>query len=139
MLIDHGELDGKRFLQPRTVEAMFARQWKWDGTNGESWNETMQAWGLGNQQWVDASAPGRGDRLVEGGGFIPVGHTGDAYGLHGGFFIDRDKREGIVFLASGTGFDPATNRASTPASIATRSGSSTPSTGARSATARTER
>jgi CubicO group peptidase (beta-lactamase class C family) len=46
--------------------------------------------------------PRRGRRLH------PVGHTGDAYGLHGGFFMDRDKREGIIFLASGTGFDPAT-------------------------------
>ena len=108
MLMDHGALDGKRFLQPRTVEAMFVRQWKWDGVNGESWRETMQAWGLGNQQWVDASAPGKGDRLVDGGGFTPAGHTGDAYGLHGGFFLDREKREGIIFLASGTGFDPET-------------------------------
>jgi len=108
MLMNRGTIDGKRFLDPRTVDAMFVRQWKWNGTNGESWNETMQAWGLGNQQWVDASAPGKGDRLVEGGGFTPVGHTGDAYGLHGGFFMDRDKREGIVFLAGGTGFDPET-------------------------------
>jgi CubicO group peptidase (beta-lactamase class C family) len=108
MLMDRGTIDGKRLLDPRTIDAMFVRQWKWDGTNGESWKETMQAWGLGNQQWVDASAPGSGDRLVEGGGFTPAGHTGDAYGLHGGFLMDRDEREGIIFLAGGTGFDPAT-------------------------------
>jgi len=106
MLMDQGMLDGQRFLQAKTVEAMFVRQWKWNGANGEAWRETMQAWGLGNQQWVDASGSGKGDRLVEGGGFTPVGHTGDAYGLHGGFFLDRERREGIIFLASGTGFDP---------------------------------
>jgi CubicO group peptidase (beta-lactamase class C family) len=106
MFLGHGTLDGKRFLSPKTIEAMYARQWKNNGANGESWRGTMQAWGLGLQRWVDASAPGSGDRLVEDGGFAPVGHTGDAYGLHGGFLFDPDKGEGLVFIASGTGFDP---------------------------------
>ena len=108
MFLGHGTLDGKRFLSPKTIEGMYARQWKYDGANGESWKGTMQAWGLGLQRFVDASAPGSGDRLVEGGGFAPVGHTGDAYGLHGGFFFDPEKGDGLIFLASGTGFDPST-------------------------------
>ena len=108
MFLGRGTLDGKPFLRPKTIEGMFARQWKSDGTNGESWRGTMQAWGLGLQRWVDASGPNSGDRLVEGGGFAPVGHTGDAYGLHGGFFFDPDRHEGLIFLASGTGFDPST-------------------------------
>ena len=109
MLMDGGMIDGKRFMQPRTVEAMFARQWKWDGANGDTSKGTMQAWGLGNQQFVDASAPNEGDRWVEGGGFAPVGHTGDAYGLHGAFLMDRARREGIIFLAGGHGFELETD------------------------------
>lgn len=112
MLMDRGTLDGRRFLAARTVEAMLARQWKSDGgANGETsfgtQKDLFQAWGLGNQQFVDASGPAMGDRLVEGGGFTAVGHLGDAYGLHGALVFDPVARNGIVYLAGGTGFDPA--------------------------------
>jgi CubicO group peptidase (beta-lactamase class C family) len=114
MLLAHGVIEGRRFLQPQTVEAMFARVWKYrDEADGEatlgSQHGIFQAWGLGNQQFIDASAAGSGDRLVEGGGFTAVGHLGDAYGLHGGFLMDRDGRRGIIYLAGGTSFDPDTD------------------------------
>ncbi len=111
MLMNRGTLDGRRFLDTRTVDAMLARHWKSNGgTNGESWRDAMQAWGLGNQQFVDVSGPGTGDRLVEGGGFTAVGHLGNAYGLHGAFVFDPRTKNGIVYLAGGTGFDPETDR-----------------------------
>ena len=113
MLMNRGEIDGKRFLKASTVDLMLARNWKYEGNNGGSQYGTSKdlfnAWGLGNQQFVDASGPGRGDRLVEGGGFIGVGHIGDAYGLHGLFVFDPKTRDGIIYLAGGTGFDPATD------------------------------
>ncbi len=111
MLMDRGMIDGKRFLESRTIDVMLARNWKSNGgANGESWRDSMQAWGIGNQQFVDMSGPGTGDRLVEGGGFTGVGHTGNAYGLHGAFVFDPATRNGIIYLAGGTGFDPETDR-----------------------------
>jgi hypothetical protein len=96
------------------VDLMLARNWKYEGTNGESAygasKDLFNAWGLGNQQFVDASGPGSGDRLVEGGGFTGTGHFGDAYGLHGLFVFDPRTRDGIIYLAGGTGFDPDTDR-----------------------------
>jgi hypothetical protein len=68
----------------------------------------MNAWGLGNQQFLDISGPGSGDRLVEGGGFKAVGHTGDAWGLTSALVFDRTKKIGIIFLAGGPGFNPET-------------------------------
>jgi CubicO group peptidase (beta-lactamase class C family) len=114
MLMNRGTVDGKRFLEERSVDALLARNWKYMGTNGESSygdaKQLFNAWGLGNQQFVDVSGPGFGDRLVEGGGFTGMGHIGDAYGLHGLFVFDPRTRSGIVYLAGGTGFDPDTDR-----------------------------
>ena len=110
MLIARGEIDGRRFLKPETVDAMLARQWQrgaggGTGDFGER-RQLFNAWGLGNQQFTDRSEPGRGDRLVEGGGFTGVGHLGDAYGLTGILVVDPAKGDGVVFLAGGVGSDP---------------------------------
>jgi CubicO group peptidase (beta-lactamase class C family) len=114
MLMNGGTIDGKRYLEKRTVDAMLARVWKFQGDNGDTSfgarKDSFQAWGVGNQHFVDVSGPGSGDRLVDGGGFRAVGHTGNAYGLHGAVVFDPRERDGIIYLAGGTGFDPETDR-----------------------------
>lgn len=113
MLMNGGTLDGRRFLTRESVQALLARAWTHDGTNGESTYGTRRkrfnAWGLGNQHFVDVSGPGFGDRLVEGGGFIAIGHLGDAYGLNATFAFDPRARDGMIVLCGGTGFDPQTD------------------------------
>jgi CubicO group peptidase (beta-lactamase class C family) len=112
VLMGEGELEGRRFLERRTVALMLSRQWRYDGRNGASTygssRERCQAWGLGNQHFLDVGGPGRGDRLVEGGGFTGVGHHGVAWGLTGAFVLDPGTRNGLLFLAGGPGFDPET-------------------------------
>jgi CubicO group peptidase (beta-lactamase class C family) len=121
MLMARGEIDGQRFLRPETVDAMLARQWQRGGAGGAGdYGERRQlfnAWGLGNQQFTDRSEPGRGDRLVEGGGFTGVGHLGDAYGLNGVFVFDPAKGDGMVFLAGGVGADPEEQRGTYSANL----------------------
>lgn len=116
MLMGCGELDGRRFLEPATVEAMLARQWRHDGANGSidygTSRGAFNAWGLGNQHFLDIGGPGTGDRLVAGGGFAAVGHSGDAYGLDAIFAFDPRTRDGMVVLTGGPGFDPAADRGS---------------------------
>jgi CubicO group peptidase (beta-lactamase class C family) len=111
MLMAGGEIDGTRFLRSETVELMLSRQWTHrEGAGNSTYGaakQRMNAWGLGNQHFVDMGGAGFGDRLVEGGGFTGVGHHGDAYGLNGILVFDRARRDGLVFLAGGTGFDPA--------------------------------
>ena len=110
MLLGRGELDGKRVLQPRTVDEMLSTQWRYDGHNGESdyavTRRRFNAWGLGNQHFMDVSGPAQGDRLVEGGGFRAVGHLGDAYGLTSAVAFDPASGDGMVFLSGGSAFDP---------------------------------
>ena len=115
MLLERGTLDGRRFLQPATVEAMFARQWTYQGPPSGITHEDLPsprflAWGVGNQQFLDVAGAGEGDRIVEGGGFRGVGHLGDAWGLRGAFIFNRESRDGFVFLAGGPGVDPMTRR-----------------------------
>jgi CubicO group peptidase (beta-lactamase class C family) len=114
VLMNGGVLDGVRIFRGETIAAMLARQWTHEAGNGESTygtrRERLNAWGLGVQHFLDRSGPASGDRLVDGGGFPALGHLGDAYGLHGTLVFDPQRRDGIVYLAGGTGFDPETDR-----------------------------
>jgi CubicO group peptidase (beta-lactamase class C family) len=111
MLMARGESTGGRFLRAETVDLMLSRQWSHATNAGNNdygtGRQRMNAWGLGNQQFLDVSGAGSGDRLVEGGDFTGVGHHGDAWGLNGILVFDPGTRDGMVFLAGGPGADPA--------------------------------
>jgi hypothetical protein len=96
-------------------------QWKFDagggvgkgsGTNGTSTfggqKEMMNAWGLGNQHFLGIGGTGTGDRLVDGGGYMAVGHFGNAWGLTSAMVFNREQKSGMIFLVGGPGFDPET-------------------------------
>ena len=112
MLMNDGKVDGRRILKKSSVEKMLAQHWRFDaarknGSNGYGGHQdAMNAWGMGNQHFLDVSGAGSGDRLIEGGGFMAVGHTGDAWGLTSGLVFDRAKKNGMIFLVGGPGFDP---------------------------------
>lgn len=116
MLMNKGRHGNRQILEPATVDAMFARQWTLagDGTNGNGdsdyFHGLYHAWGLGNQQFIDASTVknGRasGDRLVEGGGFTGVGHLGWSWGLNALFVFDRSTNNGMIYVSSGVGANP---------------------------------
>ncbi|MCS6996639.1 MAG: beta-lactamase family protein [Casimicrobiaceae bacterium] len=112
---------GRTVLSPRTLELCFTERWRFDPrANGGRGNRAeddegagglFNAWGFGSQRFLDVShGPGRGDRLVEGGGFTGWGHLGNAYGLTSCFALDPARRAGFIFLSGGTAFDPETER-----------------------------
>jgi CubicO group peptidase (beta-lactamase class C family) len=112
MLANGGALDGRRVLSAAAVAEMTRPQWRREGLNGEAdygvRGERFQAWGLGAQLFTDRSGAGRGDRLVQHGGFTAVGHLGDAYGLTAVAAVDPASGDGLVMLIGGSGFDPDT-------------------------------
>ena len=118
MLMNEGMHDGKKILSRQSVNEMLSVQWKHNrkSRNGNSNGEAaygdhlqaMNAWGLGTQIFLDISGPGRGDRVVEGGGMNAVGHLGDAWGLTSAMLFDRAKKNGLIFMTGGPGFDPET-------------------------------
>lgn len=107
MALMHGGVHaGKRIWKQSSLDQMFTRQWTYDGKggNGDSLDGLFNAWGLGNEQWPDD--PATRTRVVEGGGFAPVGHLGDAYGVQTLFMADLKKKNGIIALVGGTSTDP---------------------------------
>ena len=113
MLINKGQSEGGRILSEKSVDSMLAQQWRFDadannGASGYGGHKlAMNAWGLGNQHFLDVSGDSFGDRLVESG-FKAVGHTGDAWGLTSALVFDPATKNGMIFLVGGPGFDPAT-------------------------------
>ena len=114
MLMRQGLHRGKQFLRRSTVALMLGEQWRYDAirANGRndfgSHRESMNAWGLGNQHFIDVTGAGSGDRLAEGVAWKGKGHSGDAWGLTSLLFFDDAKQDGLVFLIGGPGFDPET-------------------------------
>ncbi|GAB3469878.1 serine hydrolase domain-containing protein [Massilia terrae] len=105
-LMHGGVHAGKRIWKQASLDQMFTRQWTFDGHggNGDSLDGLFNAWGLGNEQWPDD--PATRTRVVEGGGFAPAGHLGDAYGVQTLFMADLKKKNGIIALVGGTSTDP---------------------------------
>jgi CubicO group peptidase (beta-lactamase class C family) len=114
MLMNEGEFEGRRVLSSTSVREMLREQWRANsaGSNGDvnsgGGKQLMNAWGLGNQHFLDLSGPARGDRLIEAGGFTAVGHLGDAWGLTSAFVFDPKTKNGMIFLTSGPGVNPET-------------------------------
>jgi CubicO group peptidase (beta-lactamase class C family) len=116
MLMNGGETANGRFLKAATVAALLMRAWTFTPAgkglpaNGQpnfgSHQALMNAWGLGNQHFLDISGPKGGDRLVQGGGLTGVGHIGDAWGLTSAFVMNRERRCGFIYLIGGPGDDP---------------------------------
>ena len=116
MLMNGGAHEGRQILKRDSVGQMLSVQWRHDGkglngnSNGEvgfgTHRDYMNVWGLGVHHFQDISGPGRGDRLVEGGGFKASGHLGDAWGLTSAMVFDRATKSGLIFMTGGPGFDP---------------------------------
>ena len=116
MLMNNGMHEGKQILKRDSVAQMLSVQWRHDGkglngnSNGEvgfgTHRDYMNVWGMGVQHFQDISGPGRGDRLVDNGGFKASGHLGDAWGLTSAMVFDRATKNGLIFMTGGPGFDP---------------------------------
>lgn len=117
MLMEQGELDGIRLLQPASVRTLIAPQWRYQAgvqTNGDHYRGLFQSWALGMQVFTCTRDGARGDRMTpplpgQPQGLTGVGHLGFAYGLQSGFIFDPVQRNGIIYITGGTGADPEQN------------------------------
>ena len=108
LLLGDGEVDGVRLLKPESVRAMIAPLWRYDGGNGLTLEEDdpirtrrgfICQYGLG----VHTLASGRRDCGDDpfGDGVPRVGHSGNAYGLLAGLWVDRKAGTGVVYFSTG--------------------------------------
>ena len=98
MLLNHGELDGVRLLQPASVDALLAVQWTFNGTNGKTDEGMYCSYGLATQQLATPLKGCADDPAGDGG--LRIGHHGDAYGLRSGLWIDQASDTGIAYLVT---------------------------------------
>ena len=110
MLMNGGQHRGQTLLSPGALAQLSTEQWRFDPArpNGDTLDDGMLSWALGPQRFTDASGPGRGDRVFEGGGVTGWGHMGDAYGLLASFVLDPVRRNGMVTVISGPSRNPYT-------------------------------
>jgi CubicO group peptidase (beta-lactamase class C family) len=93
---------GHGLLSPRAFAELTRPQWRFDGHNGlgESGEPDgfFCAYGLG-LQLIGAGGPGCRDALF-GAGQRRIGHSGSAYGLRSGLWLDPQSGRGLAFFTT---------------------------------------
>ncbi|WP_294123182.1 serine hydrolase [Sphingomonas sp.] len=104
LLLNKGELDGVRILSPQSVETMLAPAWQFDGKNGsrEGESDGICSYGFAAIQLVAGDSC---NIFPEASAHAWVGHSGDAYGLRSGIWIDRKAGIGIGYFVTGLADD----------------------------------
>ncbi|NUO74287.1 MAG: beta-lactamase family protein [Frateuria sp.] len=107
LLLGNGALDGKRFLKPASLQAMIAPQWQYRPGNGQTYEDDTGdvdpgffcRYGLAVQTLATPEQGCRDDPF--GDSVARVGHSGSAYGLQAGLWVDRKGGTGVVWFATG--------------------------------------
>ena len=111
MLLGDGELDGVRILQPASVALLATPVWQYNGNNGVIGEEDEPnrggffcAYGLAVQHLAQGDGKQCRDDLF-GDGHPRMGHSGNAYGLLSGLWIDRAAGTGVAYFSTGAAND----------------------------------
>lgn len=108
LLLGEGKVDGVRLLKPASVRTLIGPEWTYAPGNGVTVEEDdpirsakgqMCRYGLAMQT---LATPDKdcGDNPF-GDGIPRVGHSGNAYGLLSGLWIDRKAGTGVAYFATG--------------------------------------
>lgn len=107
MLLNGGELDGVRLLSPESVRALATPLWQYAPGDGLTYEEDTGdlgdgffcRYGMAMQTLASPMAGCRDDPF--GDGVARVGHSGSAYGLQSGLWLDRDAGTGVAWFITG--------------------------------------
>ena len=109
MLLNDGSLDGVRILKPSSVRILATPVWTSNGHNGEMGEEDEPSrggffcrYGLAMEFLASGNGTTCRDDLF-GDGRKRIGHSGNAYGLLSGLWIDRERGTGVAYFATGVG------------------------------------
>jgi len=107
MLLRDGEFDGVRILSPASVRELAKPLWQYAPGQGLTYEEDTGDLGDGffcryGMAMQTLATPVEGCRDDPfGDGIARVGHSGSAYGLQSGLWLDRDNGTGVVWFATG--------------------------------------
>jgi len=99
MLMDKGEFRGQSFLSETSINEMTKAQWSYNGSNGDTGDDTLLSYGLGLYQ-IRGDSPAR---VCQRHDIFLVGHTGQAFGLYSGMFFIPGTKNGFVYIMNGVG------------------------------------
>lgn len=106
MLLGRGTVDGVRILSTRSVAMLETPLWVFNGSNAETGGDDGDASGTGffcgygfAVQFLASRHRGCHDDPF-GDGKRRFGHSGDAYGLKSGLWIDRRSVTGVAYFAT---------------------------------------
>lgn len=97
---------GEGFLTPVSIAAMIGPEWRYDGSNGASDDGYYCRYGLAVH--LLATAGCKDDPF--GDGVQRIGHSGDAYGLRSGLWVDRAMGHGTAYFVIGVPDDAPKGR-----------------------------
>jgi len=98
------------FLSAASLAEMTRPQWRYDGRNGETEGGYHCAYGLAV---MILALPGRPADCRDdpfGDGVMRIGHSGEAYGLRSGLWVDPATGAGISYFVTGLPDDPPAGR-----------------------------
>lgn len=117
MLLGRGTLDGVRLLNQRSVAELMKPQWTFNGVVGNGSNGEIEkgfncSYGLA-VTFLATKEEGCHDDPF-GDGKARFGHSGDAYGLRSGLWIDPKAGTGVAYFATDVPIEPGARSAYTP-------------------------
>ena len=110
LLLGDGSVDGVRLLSAASMQALSQPLWIYAPGNGISHEQDddgrappargfLCRYGLAVQTLATPQAPCGDDPF--GDGVARIGHSGDAYGLRSGLWVDRGSGTGVTYFATG--------------------------------------
>lgn len=116
---------GEGFLTPASMAMLVGPHWRYDGSNGETENGFWCGYGLAVQHLGNSAEGCRDDPF--GDRRQRIGHSGEAYGLRSGLWIDPHSKKGVAFFVTAIADDaPKGRSAFTEAEEAALSGRKIP-------------
>ena len=107
LLLGEGMFEGVRLLSPESVRALATPLWQYAPGRGLTYEEDTSDLGDGffcryGMAMQTLATPVEGCRDDPfGDGVARVGHSGSAYGLQSGLWLDRDAGTGVAWFATG--------------------------------------
>ena len=107
LLLGDGSIDGKQLLKPESVRELTTPRWQYAPGDGLTYEEDTGDLGDGffcryGMAVQTLATPVQGCRDDPfGDGIARIGHSGSAYGLQAGLWLDREGGTGVVWFATG--------------------------------------
>lgn len=107
LLLGDGSLDGVRLLEPESVRELTTPRWQYapgagltyEEDTGDLGNGFFCRYGMAVQTLATPVQGCRDDPF--GDGIARIGHSGSAYGLQAGLWLDREGGTGVAWFATG--------------------------------------